>query len=109
MTCCRCTSSRRCKNSRCKKNDRKCVDCMPTRLGRCENGPELIVNPAPHVTAQETSAILDENHVNGDSSNRQSPPPLPSFIESSSTQFQWHDSGTKYEDLIQNINNAYDE
>ena len=68
------------------------------------------MNPESSVTAQEEpSDDSDRNHANEVSSNPHSPPPLPSFIESSSTQFQWHDSEVKSEELIQNINAAYNE
>ena len=35
--CCRCNRNGRCRNCVCCKSRRRCVSCLPGRLGRCEN------------------------------------------------------------------------
>ena len=35
--CCRCNRNGRCRNCACCKERRRCVSCLPGRLGRCEN------------------------------------------------------------------------
>ena len=35
--CCRCSASGRCKNCSCKKSNRECSNCLPSRRGHCHN------------------------------------------------------------------------
>ena len=37
MPCCRCNNSGRCRNCSCSKSGKKCFNCVPCRLNRCEN------------------------------------------------------------------------
>lgn len=57
MTCCRCNRTGSCKNCSCKKEGRKCDNCLPGKLNKCLNLSSLPMT----ATTQATSVTTNSN------------------------------------------------
>ena len=71
QACCRCNASDRCKNCSCKKLKKPCSNCLPQRLGKCENttNPSIVSTP-PNVrcgvsTSEEPQSKVVKAQSNG--------------------------------------------
>ena len=56
--CCRCNASGRCRGCSCRKSGKPCVDCLPSRLGRCENLPSSDTTVADSISDSPSSSTL---------------------------------------------------
>ena len=121
--CCRCNGSGRCRNCSCTRSGNHCVDCLPTRRGRCDN-----INPQPVEicdTADREGPLEDHDHrtsgtnCNQDEVERRDrspnetprchtePPALPTFEMLGPPNFIWGElDGTTFTRLI---DKAYNE
>ena len=56
-TCCRCNASGRCTNCSCKKANRVCVNCLPSRQGHCNNPPKPDTTEAAEQGSEQHTAV----------------------------------------------------
>ena len=118
--CCRCNRNGRCRNCVCCKERRRCVFCLPGRLGRCENHGGTL-SPGESSDTLSSADESEDNILGGDFSpnsvtNNQldsdddpSSPQnfLPSFNVMCSPSFMWGD--VPGESFVHSVTCCYDE
>ena len=83
--CCRCNRTGRCRRCACVKAGQQCVNCLPIKLGNCQNGVSHIAVPVPAVASTPSSAMppnsMPPNSIQPNSilpqSSISASPPLP--------------------------------
>ena len=90
--CCWCNTSGRCKNCACRKANRERSDCLPCRLGHCENQPVSAYGRRAHRTARGTNesikvtnASLEIVTQSSDTALRETQAPLASISDVSAS------------------------
>ncbi len=119
--CCRCNRTGKCRNCQCAKLERSCTNCLPLRLGKCENSdppdppdPPDHENPPSQPPSPNGSRIEDsEDDSQDDSSNLPSnslpfePTTLPNYDPMAEPQFIWGEIDP--ESFTQQLNKTYSE
>ena len=75
--CCRCNGSGRCLNCVCRKANRLCSNCLPSRRGQCENIPVTTLHNDSAVTTDVLQAIQETTLETAPSSSPDSTPTEP--------------------------------
>ena len=120
--CCRCNRNGRCRNCACCKGHRRCVSCLPGRLGRCENYGASSANDSEDdsaVSENDDSVFEDASPGSGCESQSNyfvsvgvadAPPSssfLPSFNMMCAPNFRWGD--VPGESFVHSVTCCYDE
>ena len=113
-SCCQCNCAGRCSNCSCKKGGKSCVDCLPSRRGRCDNlkSPSVVQKDANPAEQSNADPVQSEVVVNEAGNVRISHDPsgslnLPPFAAMSDPKFKWREiDGRSFHEAI---GKAYDE